>query len=284
MYNKLIQPQKRAKIKSCKPVEKVAAPQELQATVEEPVVTLGFDGFKAKFNLPSDTHLFAPTKGIEEENPKILANRKKKVLGTSRQSTILFIEKLVKGGSKRRTTTLWPTRKYANKLNRLLRCFRQEYDKWQELLVRKSEKSTEIFNCIKEFDIFVRLLFACLKEKMETVTATGSGPTAKRAKVDDDSGDSVPVIIAPKKGTELNRKFLRAQRMYDNNRLLLQPEPLSVIKERDSMFAWNYMNKVKETFLGEKKPEKLNEFLRILKNVKPTDSVPVLYQVNIQTK
>lgn len=72
---------------------------------------------------------------------------------------------------------------------------------------------------------------------------------------------------------------MKAKRMYENNRRLLQPEPVEVVKERDSLFAWNYAYKVRETYLAEGRPEKIDEFLRLLRNAKATDSVPVLYNV-----
>lgn len=169
-------------------------------------------------------------------------------------------------------------RQLTRKFHRLLSNFNDAHTD-RNATLDESLISTKLFNYLTEFDTFARLLFLRVNEEAMDNPTTATGPTAKRAKLDDDAAAQAAASAA-KRALETKRKLLKAQRMYENNRLLLQPEPLEVVKERDSLFAWNFMQKVRETYLAEGRPEKVDEFLQILKNVKATDSVPLLFTVS----
>lgn len=262
----------------------------MRATKEEPLVTLDFKCFKAEFNLPERNSVIF-VNPVSQSEPRLREPKQVRAVkvphtrrpGLSREKTFQLIEKLV-NNSPRKCKSIEAIRNRKQltvRLHRTLQAFNADYDD-KICSLDESLISTKIFNYLKDFDIFARLLFVQISHKratsaMEpggTASASSSGPTAKRVKLDDEA-------VHAKRTHELNRKLLKAQRMYDNNRMLLQPEPLEVVRERDSLFAWNYMHKVRDTYLAEGRPEKMDEFLRILRNVKSTDSVPALYQVRI---
>lgn len=263
---------------SARPVRQIGQTPTLVATNEEPLVTLDYKGFKAAFNLPQQTALVSSnpkTKKVKKAAKDTRPSQNVRRPGLSKQKTLKLIEQLVNNSS-RKSKSLEQIRKrkqLTGRFHRLVKGFIESYDERIGTL-NEGLISTKIFNYLKEFDIFARLLRT---EEVIAAEMEGTTPSAaKRLKLDgEETGQQ-----SAKRTMELNRKLLKAQRMYDNNRLLLQPEPLEVVKERDSLFAWNYVYKVRETYLAEGRPEKMDEFLRILRNVKATDSVPVLYNVS----
>lgn len=255
------------------------SPVKLCAKEREPLVTLDFEKFKAEFNLPQQQFLVpvipAPKKEkgcfvARKERPRQTEDARK--VCRRREITSKLIDRLVNNNlPKCKSLDRIRTQKQlTTKLHKLLREFHASYDD-RIASLNKCSITTKIFHYLKEFDIFVHLLGV-----NDTIAAgmDSEGPSAKRVKLDEDvSGPS------SRRSLDLSRRLMKAKRMYENNRRLLQPEPVEVVKERDSLFAWNYAYKVRETYLAEGRPEKIDEFLRLLRNAKATDSVPVLYNV-----
>lgn len=282
VYTDFVQPRRNGQDVIPAKSKRTLKPAKLRATEEEPLVTLDFQGYKAEYNLPK----VSVDPVVQSESSRKVKTAKEArdthKPGLSREKTRQLIERLV-NNRPRKCKSLEVIRKrkqVTTRLHRSLQSFHADYDD-RIASLDESLISTKIFYYLKDFDIYARLLFGQVKEAtsaMEgaatagTSSSTSSAPTAKRARLDDEA-------LSARRTHEMNRKLLKAQRMYDNNRMLLQPERLEVVKERDSLFAWNYMHKVRDTYLAEGRPEKVDEFLRILKNVKATDSVPVLYQV-----
>lgn len=272
---------------SPEPEQPIPQPSILRATAEKPLVTLDFKGFKAEFNLPETTATILENSQSQRHLDSLIARRLRGSGGPRRvkwsaESTQLLIKKIVGNKNSSRKCKSWEQirrrRQLTRKFHRLLSNFNHAHTDPNATL-DESLISTKLFNYLTEFDTFARLLFLRVNEEAMDNPTTVTGPTAKRAKLDDDAAAQAAASAA-KRALETKRKLLKAQRMYENNRLLLQPEPLEVVKERDSLFAWNFMQKVRETYLAEGRPEKVDEFLQILKNVKATDSVPLLFTVS----
>lgn len=279
MYHDLVQPHK-AKKKKTVPVKTVDETPRLQATENTPLVTFEYSTFKAQFNLPADNQTFL-TRSITQQGRSA---RHKPASRRSRE-TFELIQRLVKNTPKRCTSleAIRTRKRLTWKLHRTLEAFQEGCNAG---LRSRSQCliATKIFDYLKEFDIFARLLDVGMKEATtptppEGLKRTGGmadevpGPTPKRVKLDEEA-------LLAKRTLEMTKKYQKAQRVHENNRLLLQPESETVGKERDSMFSWNYFYKVQSTYLSEGRPEKIQEFVTILKNFKPKDTVPVLFNVS----
>lgn len=264
------------------PVKSAEETPRLLPTEKAPLVTFDYKTFKAEFNLPTEKPLLAITQPPIPTDSRHKAVRRPSL--SKRGGTFELIRRLVNNTPKRcKSLEAIRTRKRLTwKLHRTLETFQEDCNAG---LRSRSQCwiATKIFDYLKEFDVFARLLDARMKE---TTTTTPTPEGLKRAS---DTAEEVPgpspkrvkleeALIA-KRTLEMTRKYQKAQRIHENNRLLLQPESETAGKERDSMFSWNYFYKVQSTYLSEGRPEKIEEFVTILKNFKPKDTVPVLFNV-----
>ncbi|XP_059607569.1 uncharacterized protein LOC132255513 [Phlebotomus argentipes] len=115
---------------------------------------------------------------------------------------------------------------------------------------------SKIFNFFWEFDLFVRVLRKAMQAD-------------KRAREEE----------AKKVVDEEQEKPKRHKhRLHDSNRLLLLPERSEDVMQKDSVYSWNFFEKVECTFKAAKQFDKFERFLVILNTFKPgRDEVADLY-------
>ncbi|XP_055704869.1 uncharacterized protein LOC129802795 isoform X2 [Phlebotomus papatasi] len=149
------------------------------------------------------------------------------------------------------------------KLERILREYSQDLE--EKLQIFKAHTIlSKIYTFIREFDIFVRIL----GEKMQA---------DKRIR---ESGE---IQEDPKKLKLIDEKPMPEQkrhkhRLHDSNRLLLLPERNDDQMQRDSVYSWNFFERVECTFKSAKQFDKFERFLTILNTFKPgKDEVADLY-------
>lgn len=286
-----MQPRKVDRSQKETPVKKQTQLELLKATEQEPLVTLDYRNFKAEFNLPATST--STTLAIPHRPPKSKENRRptpRRELSLGRRGLSLrqaqkLIEKLVNPlSSRKRCISIETIRKRKRLTLRLHRALQRLDDSYGCLRNREHRENSipaKIFNLLKEFDIYTQLVATKMKEVVklnggDEGDRLSNAPAPKRAKLDDE-------VVMAKRSVEMNKRHQRVQRMHENNRLLLQPESETAVRERDSMFAWNFFRQVSDTYLSEGRPEKNKEFMAILTRFKPKDGVPWLYQVSFDS-
>lgn len=122
------------------------------------------------------------------------------------------------------------------KLHKLLQFIEDGYTARMEGSLNANSIATKIFHYIKEFDLFVRLLSARMKSSTSWI-----GEPDTNSSRGSNSGDSS---------------------------MLLRISGVSEVEQRDSMFAWTFIDKVKKRLVKRKVPEKFGEFLMLIKGLK----------------
>lgn len=122
------------------------------------------------------------------------------------------------------------------KLHKLLQFIEDDYTGRMEGALNANSIATKIFHYIKEFDLFVRLLSARMKSSTSWI-----GEPDTNSSRGSNSGDSS---------------------------MLLRISGVSEVEQRDSMFAWTFIDKVKRRLVKKKVPEQFGEFLMLIKGLK----------------
>ncbi|XP_055693650.1 uncharacterized protein LOC129796027 [Lutzomyia longipalpis] len=118
---------------------------------------------------------------------------------------------------------------------------------------------SKIFTFIWEFDIFLRILHKTMqadKRLSDLMENPDDGDEPKKVKVEEDEKPAV----------EQKR---HKHRLHDSNRLLLLPERSEDLMQRDSVYSWNFFEKVECTFKAARQFDKFERFLTILNTFKP---------------
>lgn len=207
---------------------------------------------------------------IETPKKRIVRRKKFKKITTRKKRTVKF--------GLRKLLTI--------KLHKILLHTDQSYNQFITIDV-ENQIAWKIFCYIKEFDIFASLLARKMKtlssgRKQKAIDDGDAAPEnaetpGKKQKVEEreKGAEALPSIIGQK-------RYQKAQRLHDNNRLLIMPERGEELLERDSLFAWNFFDKVERTYMAEGNSRKIDKFLSCLTTFKPKkESVADLYYVSI---
>lgn len=97
--------------------------------------------------------------------------------------------------------------------------------------------STKIFHYFKEFDLFVRLLFAWTQKPNDWI---------------EDTPEMRGIT------NSINSK---------DHSLLLQTSAVTVVESKDQMFAWTFISQVEEKIKKRKAAKKFDEFMEIIKDL-----------------
>lgn len=173
-----------------------------------------------------------------------------------------------------------------------------------------------VFNSIKTFQFYVDLICSRLTVVMKRTNAgkTIDEPSGRNkfGRSNEDEGIAAMLTVPNDSSaaggcaggaTPRSKRSLTALRSHDNTRQMLMLELQDDVNEKDfgiqkkshashkyinpftrfafAVFAQNYMEKVEDVFIGGNKPEKMEEFLEILKGFDPTtEKAPKLYYVS----
>ncbi|GAB0087904.1 hypothetical protein DMENIID0001_022680 [Sergentomyia squamirostris] len=162
------------------------------------------------------------------------------------------------------------------KLENVLKDYIQELENYLKAF-KNYPILSKIFSFFWEFDIFLTILRKGMqteKRTREDVESSSLNP------LQEDRVDVKKLKVLEDNKPDLEPKEIKKHkhRLHDSNRLLLLPERTEDLMQRDSVYAWNFFEKVECTLKAEKQFDKFEKFLTLMTSFKPgKDEVPDLY-------